>query len=696
MDPSLIPFFQPKGIVVIGVSGNISKLGYGMARNLVNSGFTGAIHFISKRRGNLFGRPIYNNLEEIPDPVDLAVLIVPAPGICEALAEVKYRGIHAVIVISSGFREVGEEGEKLEREMMRIASESNIRLVGPNCIGLLDTHLPLDTTFLPPPMPVAGDVAFISQSGAICAAIIDWARGQGFGFSRLISLGNQPDVNETDILDAVVEDENTRVLTLYLESVNDGKRFVEVAKRVTRQKPIIALKVGRYASGQQAAASHTGALAGRDIAYQAAFKKTGIFRASSTEEMFDWASALACCPLPAGRSMAVLTNAGGPGVIAADALEINGLTLAELSPSSHSQLAALLPPAAGLHNPIDMLASASPQLYANCLKILVDDANVNGVMVILPPPPTHLAEEIADALIPIIHTSFKPVVIALMGEYLIKTASIHFRMARVPEYRFPERAASALSVLVKRSEFLNLKEEKTFIFQDLKTELAREILKKIKPGNWLGQDSVQLLMKSYGIPCSEIKLANNATEARDFSQEIGFPLVLKVASADISHKSDVGGVLLNIQTPQETEIGFNKIIKNVKLLDPEARLDGVYLQRMSPEGHDVIIGSIHDMQFGALIMFGSGGVEVEGLRDIAFSLAPLNKTEGLNLIKETWAGEKLFGYRNIPRADVDAVQEILIRLSLLVSNLPEISEIELNPLRVFTSGAIALDVRVRV
>jgi len=696
MDPTLKPFFRPTGVVVVGASSNASKLGYGVARNLVNSGFAGEINFVSQKPGNLFGRPVYINLEEVPDPVDLAVLIVPAPGVCDALENCKKRGIHAAIVVSSGFRETGEEGAKLEREIMRIAADANIRLLGPNCIGLMDTHFPLDTTFLPPPMPFAGDVAFISQSGAICAAIIDWARGQGFGFSHLISLGNQVDVNETDMMLAVVEDENTRVLTLYIESVSDGRRFVEEAARISKQKPIIALKVGRFMSGQRAAASHTGALAGQDIAYQAAFNKTGIFRASSSEEMFDWASALACCPLPAGRRIAVLTNAGGPGVIAADALETYGLLLADLHPGTTSQLEKLLPDAAGLSNPIDMLASASPQVYAECLTALLDDPGVDGVMVILPPPPMHPAEEVADALIPLIHASSKPVVVALMGEHLIKEASLHFRRARVAEYRFPERAASALSVLARRAKYLNKKEDGLIRFSDLDVMQGRGLIKNILPGSWLDQDTANLLMKAYGIPVPDVKLASSAREAEIIAKEIELPVVLKIASPDIQHKSDIGGILLNVQTPEEIKNGFKILIDTVKAAKPEARLKGVLIQHMVPDGQEVIIGCVRDTQFGALLMFGSGGIEVEGLKDVAFSLTPLMDNEAEILINETWAGRKLNGYRNIPRADIPAVKEILQRLSFMVNDLPEISEIEINPLRVFNSGALALDVRVKL
>ena len=448
---SLTPFFSPKGIAVIGASQDPVKLGYGLARNLVQSNYPGVVHFVNPKRGSLLGRPMYASVTEVPDPVDLAVLLIPAPAVPQALRECAQRGILAAIVASGGFRETGPEGAALEAEILAIAHQHGIRMLGPNCIGLLDTHLPLDATFLPPPGPLPGDVAFVSHSGAICAAVIDWARGQGFGLSRLVSLGNQADVNETDVLAPVAADRFTRVLTLYLESVSDGRRFVEQASQVTRSKPVVALKVGRFASGQRAAASHTGALAGQEHAFNAAFRRAGVIRAETSEELFDWARALAWCPPPAGRAIAVLTNAGGPGVTAADALESNGLTLANLAPETTAALRQLLPPAASLQNPVDMLAAASPEQYASGLKILLDDPGVHGVMIILPPPPMHTAGAVAKAVIPIIQSSSKPVTIALMGERLIQEAVEHFRAARVPEYRFPERDAAALAILAERA-----------------------------------------------------------------------------------------------------------------------------------------------------------------------------------------------------------------------------------------------------
>lgn len=414
MDLELQPFFHPNGIVVVGASQDPSKLGYGVARNLAQSGYRGALHFVNQRGGRLFDRDLLPSLAAVPEPVDLAVLVIPAPAMPLALHECGERGIHAAVITSGGFREVGPEGAALEAECLRIARARGIRLIGPNCIGLLDTHLPLDTTFLAPPAPTPGDVAFISHSGAICAAVIDWASGQGFGLSRLVSLGNQADLNEADMLAPVAEDEHTRVLTLYLEGVTDGRRFIEQASAVTQRKPVVALKVGRFPSGQRAVASHTGALAGEEAAYNAAFQRAGVIRAETNEEMFDWARALAWCPLPAGRAMAVLTDAGGPGVVAADALEELQLRLATLQPATTERLRRLLPAAASLHNPVDMLASAGPREYAESLAALLDDDGVHGVLVILPPPPMHSAESVAAALVPVIQGTTKPVIVALM------------------------------------------------------------------------------------------------------------------------------------------------------------------------------------------------------------------------------------------------------------------------------------------
>lgn len=679
MDNSLLPFFQPKGVVIVGASTSPEKLGYGVARNLIQSGYTGAIHLVAQKSGEVFGRTIHTSLQDIPDPVDLAILIVPTSATPQAIEECGARGIKAAVIVSAGFREVGEEGAKLEQRCVEIAQKHGVRLLGPNCIGTIDTHYPLDTTFLQPPMPTKGGIGFISHSGAFAAAIVDWARGQGFGFSRIVSLGNQADVNETDMLPMLADDEHTDVIVMYMESISNGRRFVQAASGVTKRKPVIALKVGRFEAGQKAAASHTGALAASDTAFDAAFDKAGVLRAETAEQMFDWARALGNCPLPKGNRIGILTNAGGPGVIAADSLEREGLVLARLNESTLEVLSATLPPAANIHNPVDMLASASPEQYAKCLEILLKDDNVDAVMVILPPPPMFQAEEVAKKVIEVIGNWNKPVVIALLGSTLVEGASNEFRKMRVSTYPFPERAASALGVLVRRAKFLDHRPQ----------TVDRETIVH-SPAS-----TVDELMQAYGIPTAPIQLARDEHEAVQIANELGYPVVMKIASPDILHKSDVGGVLLNIQSAAALQSGYAQMIEKMHDLIPAVQIDGVHIQRQIPTGQEVIIGMVRDAQFGPLMMFGSGGVEVEGLKDVAFCLGPLNQAEAEAMMRKTWAGRKLKGFRNIPQVDEEAVKDVLVKLSYLTADHEEIEEIEINPLRVLDEGAVAVDVRIK-
>lgn len=684
---NLASFFHPRGVVVIGASSDPSKLGYAIARNLTHGGYTGEAHFVNPRGGALFGRPLHESLAAVPDPVDLAVVIVPAAAAPQALREVGRRGIRAAILTSGGFRETGPHGAALEAEVQQACAEYGIRLIGPNCIGLLDTHLPLDTTFLPPPMPAQGGIAFLSHSGAFCAAVVDWSRKQGFGFSRLVSLGNQADLTETDLLPPLTADAHTQVIALYLESITTGRRFIEEARQASRQKPIVALKVGRSAAGQQAAASHTGALAGSEAACDAAFEKAGILRANTAEELFDWAKALEVYPRGLSHSqsarIAVLTNAGGPGVIAADALAAHGLTLATLAPATQESLARLLPTAASLHNPVDMLAAATPEHYAHSLSLLLSDPNVDAALVIIPPSPIGPTEHIAAMLCPLIAASRKPVSVALMGADLIHTAAQFFQAANVPLYPFPERAASALGALARRANWLE------------KETVPAAPPPKISGYAQFTGTSAESLVEAYGIPTTTSHLARTAQEAAALAEKLGFPVALKIASPDILHKSDVGGVMLDLRTPQDVLDAYELAMRNSRAGHPKAHIAGCTVQRMVAPGQEVIVGMARDAQFGALMMFGSGGVEVEGLGDVAFGLAPLTPAEAWTMIGRTWAGKKLRGFRNIPAADAAAVAEALVRLSQLAEEHPEIAEIEINPLRVLAQGAVAVDVRLR-
>ena len=693
---SLNPFFYPEGVVVIGASQNPAKLGYGLANNLTRSGYQGSVHFVNIKGGELLGKPLHETVLDVPDPVDLAAVLIPAPYVPQALRECGQRGIQAAIIGSGGFREVGPEGARLEEEMLQVAEQEGIRLIGPNCIGLLDTHLPIDTTFLPPPGPSAGDVAFLSQSGAICAAAIDWARGQGYGISRLVSLGNQADVSESDLLAPVAADEHTNVLALYLEGVKDGRYFVQQAREVVQEKPIIALKVGRFEAGRKAVASHTGALAGQESAYTAAFRRAGVLRAQTSEGLFDQARALAWCPLPEGNRVAVLTNAGGPGVTAADALEGRGLEMAKFIPETTDALAEMLPEAASLKNPVDMLASATPEDFAAGLRILLADPGTDSVMVIFPTPPMHSAGSVAKAMIPVIHQAEKPVVVSVMGERLIQEAVEHLRAARVPEYRFPEKAAAALSALWERARLLEHARSPDLIRTDVDPDQIHRLLEENGRDNPLSAQLAQDILTAYGIQTAGMHLAKTEQEAVQIAGRIGGPVVLKVASPDISHKTDVGGVLLNLSDQKSISSGFQTIVERARQGQPDSEIQGVFVQEMIPSGQEVIVGAVQDPQFGAVAMFGSGGTEVEGLRDIAFGLAPLTDPEIETMLASTWAGKKLAGYRNLLPADREAVRDVLIRLAQLAHEFPGFQEIEINPLRVLPAGqgAVAVDVRI--
>ncbi|MBE7534836.1 MAG: acetate--CoA ligase family protein [Anaerolineales bacterium] len=681
MDAALLPFFDPKGVVIIGASASPEKLGYGVTRNLIQSGYAGEIHLVAQKSGEIFKKTVHTNLQDVPDPVELAILIVPTSATPQAIEDCGKRGVRAAIIVSAGFREAGEEGAALEQRCVETAQRYGVRLLGPNCIGVIDTHLPLDTTFLQPPMPAQGNIGFISHSGAFAAAIIDWAREQGFGFSRIVSLGNQADVNETDMLPLFADNPHTKVIAMYMEGVSDGKRFIRIASEAARKKPIVALKVGRFESGQKAAASHTGALAASDTTFDAAFEKAGVLRAETAEQMFDWARALETCPLPTGNRVGILTNAGGPGVIAADALEREGLALAALSASTQKALVAALPPAASVHNPVDMLASASPEQYADCLRLLLADENVDAVMVILPPPPMFTAEDVAKRIVASAGESTKPVVVALMGSTLVKSANDTFQAARMPTYPFPERAASALAALTKRAVNLTAEKDQT---ADVEPRQPLQV----------GDLSADALMQAYGIPTAPIELARSVDEAVASADRLGYPVVIKIASPDILHKSDVGGVALNIQDASDLRESCVRMIKQIQKINPAPRLEGVHVQRQISAGQEVIIGMARDPQFGALMMFGSGGVEVEGLQDVAFCLSPLSQAEAEAMMRKTWAGRKLKGFRNIPPADEAAVRDVLIRLSHIADAHEEIEEIEINPLRALPQGAAAVDVRI--
>jgi acetyl coenzyme A synthetase (ADP forming)-like protein len=688
--------FSPRGIAVIGASRDESKLGFGVARNLVESGYRGAIHFVNPKADQILDQQCYPSIAATPDPIDLVVVIVPAASVPQTLEACGARGVRSAIVVSGGFGETDEAGKQLEQQIVEIARRFDMRLIGPNCIGLIDTHVPFNTTFIKS-VPQPGEIAFVSQSGAICQAVIDWGTGMGFGFSRVASLGNQADLSEAEVLSALAADPNTRVVTMYLEGVKDGRRFLEAAREATQTKSVVALKVGRTTAGKRAVSSHTGALAGQEVAYDAAFDRCGVLRANNTEELFDWARALAWCPPLRGDRVAVLTNAGGPGILAVDAIEAAGLRLATLSSMTIDTLKSFLLPHASLHNPIDMLASAGPHEYAEALQALLADPNVDAVLVISVPPPIESPTPVAEAIASVGKQADKPVVVAVMGEATVGAALKTLRAVRLTDYRFPERAASALGALWRQARWRARPAYSPARLSDVDVEAARELLSAGEIGLLTGTAATQILehYKIWG-PCEA--LARSADEAARWAEKFGYPVVLKVASPDIAHKSDIGGVALDLKDEQSVRHAFEQIIQNARRARPDAHLDGVTMQQMVLKGQEVILGAVRDEQFGPLMMFGAGGVEVEGARDVAFGLAPLSRSEAEKMIEATYAGRRLRGYRNIPAADRDAVIDRLLRLSQFAADCPEVSEVEINPLQVLPlgQGAVAVDVRIKV
>lgn len=668
---------------MIGASRNPHKLGYGVVRNLKEYRYQGQIYPVNKTASEILGERCYASVTEVPDPVDLAVIIVPAPAVPDTVKQCGERNIRHAIVVSGGFSETGEAGKALEEELKKVADDLDIRVIGPNCIGTIDTHTPVNTTFVTG-MPESGEIGFCSQSGAMVASVIDWARGAGVGFSRIVSLGNQIDVNETQMIEALKEDGQTRVITAYIEGVSDGEAFLESAKEAAVEKPFVALKGGRGESGAKAVASHTGALAGSSEAYEAAFKRSGVQQADTMEEMFDWARALAWQPLPRGKRVAVLTNAGGPAILAVDALEKSGLELADLADDTKTYLRSRLPKAASINNPVDVLAGSGPGTYAVALDALLTDETVDAVVVIQAPQDWFLPASLAEVVGEVAGVHNKPVIASIMGKASVDEALTILHKRKIPNVSFPERVASVLSAMVHRREWLEVPREAPEKISEIDKETGRKMAKE---GKW------KELLEQYGISFPGQQVAETIGDAEQTANEIGYPVVLKLVSENVSHKTEVNGVKLGLRNAEEVKEAWNQIRQSAEAAGVE--MEGVMVQKMLSEGQEVILGMKQDEQFGPMVLFGTGGTDVELLRDVESGIAPLNKMQAEQLIEATRAGKKLKGWRGQPRADRETVITYLIRLAQLAEEFPEIKELEINPLIVLAEGqgAYAVDVR---
>ncbi len=698
MTPTLDPFFRPRSVAVVGASADPSKLGHAVLHNVLTHGFPGPVYPINPKADKILGQQCYPSVVAVPgngEP-DLAVIVVPSKAVAAVLEECGQKGVRGVIVITAGFREVGPQGMAMEKELIAIAQRYGMRMIGPNCLGIIDTYVPLQASFALG-MPDQGKIAFMSQSGALCTSILDMALADHIGFSRFVSLGNKADLNEIDFLEAWGDDPNSRVITAYLEGITDGARFIEVARRVSKRTPVIAIKSGTTQAGSRAVSSHTGTLAGSERAYEAAFLQAGVLRATSVQDLFDMAVAFARQPLPATSAVAVVTNAGGPGIMATDALERAGLSLATLSAETQATLRAGLPAAASVLNPVDVLGDAMADRYALAINAVADDPNVGAILVVLTPQIMTQIRETADAVTAVARRSGKPILTAFMGKQTISEGERILTEHGLPNYPVPERAVNALAAMVRQREWQErpLPQFERF---DVDRQAVADVLRSVRADGRLtiGDAEARAIQAAYGIPFPRSIVAKTADQAAAAAEEIGYPVVMKITSPDILHKTDIGGVRLNLQTADQVRDAFDLMVYRAQRFQPTAEIWGCLVQQQVRGGKEVLLGMNRDPQFGPLLVFGLGGIYVEALKDVTFRVAPIDRRQAREMLSEIRAYSLLKGVRGEPPSDLDAIVDVILRLSQLVTDFPEIVELDINPLMVFEQGKGVLGIDMRL
>jgi acetyl coenzyme A synthetase (ADP forming)-like protein len=692
-------FFQPRSVAVIGASTNPAKLGYAVVKNMIECGFTqhGTVYPINPAAPQILGLQAYASVSDVPESIDLAVLVIPFAHVPEALRECGKKGIPAAIVISAGFREAGKEGLERELELVEIAKEYDLRLVGPNCLGIIDTFTPLNASFAAG-TPPSGPMAFMSQSGALGTAVLDIALAGRLGLSKFVSLGNKADVSEIDLLRAWENDEHTRVILIYSEGMPNGLEFIQTARQVTRKKPVVAIKSGVTQAGSRAVSSHTGSLAGSEQAYQAAFQQAGILRAESMEALFDIALALGYQPPLKDDRIAIITNAGGPGILATDALERSGMSLARFELETIYALEEYLPDAASAANPVDVLGDAHADRYRFALEKVAADPNVDGVLVLLTPQAMTEIELTATAVSDLSAKIDKPVLACFMGEVRVAPGIEILTKNGVPNYPFPERAARAFRAM---ADYRQIRERKPpeFVHFEADRKAVQETLAKVFSENRssIGDAEARSILQAYQMRIPRSELASTPDQAVDFARQIGYPVVLKIASPDILHKTDVGGVKVNLRNASEVRDAFELMVYRAQRYVPDARIWGCLVQEMAPPGGtEILVGMNRDPQFGPLVTFGLGGIYVETLKDVTFRVAPFSPEEARQMLDEIRAHAILDGVRGQPPADKEAIVDILLRIGQLVQDFPEIAELDINPVMVYPEGqgALAIDMRL--
>ena len=694
----LDPIFRPRSIAVVGASRSASTIGHQLVANLIHYGFTGAVYPINPKADSVHSIKAYRTIRDVPDAVDLAVISVPKELVLDVVEECGQAGVRGLVVITAGFREIGGDGIEREKKLLEIVERYGMRMVGPNCMGVLNTDpaYSMNATFAPC-MPPAGSTAFLSQSGALGLSVLDYASEYGIGISQFASIGNKPDVSGNDLLLQWEDDPTVSVILMYVENFGNPRKFLEVASRITRKKPIIVLKSGRSRVGAHAAASHTGALAASDLAVDALLAQAGVLRAQSMEELFDMAMAFAVQNLPRSRRTAVLTNSGGPGILVVDALEPYGLELVDLSPATIEKLRTILPVEASLRNPLDMIASATPSSYRIALEALLQDNNIDAVISIFVPPLGVQQTAVADSIIAAAATNTdKPVISVLMGRAGLPQGRSELADAHIPAYVFPESAARGLAALNKQREWLQrcheaappLPVDRERAFSLVQRVIARGDTK-------LNEIEALELLHCYGIPAAPAQLAQTGAQAEAFARNIGQAVVMKIVSPQIMHKTDVGGVRVGVRADDVRET-FASIVASARRAVPDARVEGVLVQSMVTGGRELIAGVTRDPLFGPLVMFGLGGIYAEALRDVSFRIAPLSDADADDLVAGIRARKIVEGMRGQPPVDRSALRDVLRRVSQLAVDIPQIQELDLNPLLGFGDGVVAVDARVRV
>jgi len=646
------------------------------------------VYGVNPAGGELLGRPLFPSIEAIPGPVDLGVFVVPPKAILEGIPALARKGMKAAIVISAGFKEVGGEGTVLERALRDVARETGIRVLGPNCLGLINTHACLNASFSRG-TPPGGSISFFSQSGALCTAVLDWAIGENVGFSKFISLGNKADVSESDVMEYLADDADTRVILGYVESIDDGRRFLQAAREVTRRKPVVLLKAGTTAAGARAASSHTGSLAGSDRAYEAAFRQGGVLRVGTLEDLFDLALGFAMQPLPRGDRLLILTNAGGPGILAADMAELLGIPLAEVTGSLRDRILPLLPSTASLANPVDVIGDARADRYRNVLLALRDEPSIDSVLVLLTPQAMTEPEETARATVSSLAGSGKTVFASFLGEATVAASRRILSGGGVPNYPVPERAVRTLHAMLRYSRIRvpdgTAEAEVPIARPECAGRLVREALAAGR--RTLGEEGSRGILEAYGFTFPPHAFAGTSDAAVAAFRAMGCPSVaMKIVSPQVLHKSDVGGVQLGLSTGEDVARAFMEITSSVRRRAPSAWIAGVSIQEMITGGRELILGMSRDPQFGPLVMFGLGGIYVEVLKDVSFRVAPISRRDAGEMVREIRAYPLLAACRGSEPADVEAIVDALIRVSRLSCDFPEIQELDINPLLVLPKG----------